>query len=61
MILLLRILKLSAKNLLIMLRKSLILLEVSGNVTKLDINVTPNYDKATVNISGNNNLKKKVE
>lgn len=34
-------------------------LEVSGNVTKLDINVTPNYDKATVNISGNNNLKNK--
>ena len=34
-------------------------LKVSGNVTKLDINVTPNYDKATVNISGNNNLKNK--
>ena len=32
-------------------------LVVSGNVTKLDINVTPNYEKATVNISGNNNLK----
>ena len=34
-------------------------LVVSGNVTKLDINVTPNYEKATVNISGNNNLKNK--
>ncbi len=34
-------------------------LEVSGNVTKLDINVIPNYDKAIVNISGNNNLKNK--
>lgn len=40
-------------------KKTAYVLELSGNVSKLDINVTPNYEKAKVNISGNANLKNK--
>lgn len=40
-------------------KKTAYVLEISGNVSKLDINVTPNYDRAKVNISGNANIKNK--
>lgn len=39
--------------------KKTYVLNLTGNVSKLDINVTTNYDKETVTISGNNNLKNK--